>query len=381
MIGKSVNRDSRYYFFVVARRAIVVLLLLVVCTAISSCARPETEEVTLVEEPRIVVTEPKETADAFMGDWQGSWKLDDGTESGPLAAQVIALGDGKYRAKFIEGFDLTVSPYAVVDGLREGGKVGLIGKGEYEGTDLKVQAMIGEEKLSGNFQWQDWDGQEIAGSFSLSKTVRLSPTLGAKPPAGAIVLFDGTNLDEWEHTQRKQGVSSAQWRLVEGGAMEVKRGTGSIVTKKKFKEFKLHLEFRTPFMPAARGQGRGNSGVYLQGRYEVQVLDSYGLEGKDNECGGIYKVGAPLVNMCAPPMQWQTYDVTFRAPRFDGAGNKISDATATVIHNGVTIHDNIKLPGPTGGSLDSNVAEPGGIYLQDHGNPVQFRNIWIVELE
>ena len=128
-------------------------------------------------------------------------------------------------------------------------------------------------------------------------------------------------------------------------------------------------------MPEARGQGRGNSGVYLQGRYEVQVLDSYGLEGKDNECGGIYKVGAPLVNMCAPPMQWQTYDITFHAPKSESAG-----ATVTVVHNGVTIHNDLIIPKPTGGALDSNVTEPGGIYLQDHGNPVQFRNIWLVEL-
>jgi hypothetical protein len=120
--------------------------------------------------------------------------------------------------------------------------------------------------------------------------------------------------------------------------------------------------------------------VYLQGRYEVQVLDSYGLEGKDNECGGIYKVGAPIVNMCAPPMQWQTYDITFYAPRFDNAGKKTKDAYVTVVHNGVTIHDEKIIPKLTGGALDGNVAEPGGIYLQDHSNPVQFRNIWLVEL-
>ena len=120
--------------------------------------------------------------------------------------------------------------------------------------------------------------------------------------------------------------------------------------------------------------------MYLQGRYEVQVLDSYGLEGMDNECGGIYKVGRPLVNMCAPPMQWQTYDITFYAPRFDSAGVKTKDACVTIIHNGVTIHENLEIPKSTGGALDSNVDEPGGIYLQDHGNPVQFRNIWLVEL-
>jgi hypothetical protein len=133
-------------------------------------------------------------------------------------------------------------------------------------------------------------------------------------------------------------------------------------------------------MPEARGQGRGNSGVYLQGRYEVQVLDSYGLEGLDNECGGIYQVAAPLVNMCAPPMQWQTYDITFRALLFDQAGNKKSDPCLTVIHNGVKIHDQVNVPGSTTAALGGNATKPGGIYLQDHGNLVQFRNIWLVEL-
>lgn len=165
--------------------------------------------------------------------------------------------------------------------------------------------------------------------------------------------------------------------------MEVVPGTGDIMSRKKFTDFELHLEFRTPFMPAARGQGRGNSGVYLQGRYEVQVLDSYGLEGRDNECGGIYKVGAPLVNMCAPPLQWQTYDMTFYAPRFDEDGSKTENARLTVLHNGVKIHNDIEIPEPTGAAwdrVDDNLSQPGGIALQDHGNPVQYRNIWVLEL-
>ena len=145
--------------------------------------------------------------------------------------------------------------------------------------------------------------------------------------------------------------------------------------------FKRHIEFKTPFMPKARGQGRGNSGVYLQNRYEVQVLDSYGLAGLDNECGGIYKVGRPRVNMCAPPEQWQSYDMTFRAPVYDNEGKKTDKARLTVVHNGVIIHDDIELPGPTGGALDNLESEPGGVYLQDHGNPVQYRNIWLAELK
>jgi hypothetical protein len=132
-------------------------------------------------------------------------------------------------------------------------------------------------------------------------------------------------------------------------------------------------------MPNARGQARGNSGVYNQARYEVQILDSYGLSGEDNECGGIYKVAKPLVNMCAPPMQWQSYDITFRAGRFDKEGNKTADAKLTVIHNGIVIHNQLEVPTATGGAAGSDLRAPGPLLLQDHGDPVQFRNIWLVE--
>jgi hypothetical protein len=133
-------------------------------------------------------------------------------------------------------------------------------------------------------------------------------------------------------------------------------------------------------MPGERDQARGNSGVYMQGRYEVQVLDSYGLKGEDNECGGVYKVAAPRVNMCAPPGQWQTYDITFHGPRFDANGTKTRDVTMTVVHNGIVIHENLVVPGPTGGAVDNDVHLPGGILLQDHGNLVRYRNIWLMEL-
>ncbi len=185
---------------------------------------------------------------------------------------------------------------------------------------------------------------------------------------------------EWRPLNQEPKIAPAMWRTLATGAMEVTRGAGSIRSKRSFEDHRIHLEFRTPFMPEARGQGRGNSGVYVQGSYEVQVLDSFGLEGRDNECGGIYKVSVPRINMCAPPLQWQTYDITFRAPRFDAQGNKTEDARITVLHNGVSIHDDVTLPGPTGGSLDRNIGEPGPLYLQDHGNPVRFRNIWIEEL-
>jgi 3-keto-disaccharide hydrolase len=360
----------RFLFSVLRSLPSIVCLLFFILCFLSSCADLSGSDPVLQTKKAI------EACDPFMGDWRGSWKLADGSDSGPLVAQVIALGKGTYEAKCFAQFDTREQPMLVLKGQREGRIARFSGGSapDSTGAQLKVQAVIDRGTFSGTLEG------DMVGSFTMGKTIRLSPTLGAKPPADAVVLFDGKGFDAWEPVSKKAGVGSVQWKQIKGGAMEVKKGAGSIVTKKKFSDFKLHLEFRTPFMPEQRGQERGNSGVYLQGRYEVQILDSYGLKGLDNECGGIYKVAAPLVNMCSPPMQWQTYDITFTAPRFDSAGVKTQDAIVTIVHNGVTIHDRLKIPKPTGGALDNHVAEPGGIVLQDHGNPVQFRNIWLVEL-
>jgi hypothetical protein len=193
-------------------------------------------------------------------------------------------------------------------------------------------------------------------------------------PQNAIVLFDGKDLSKW--ASRKDG-SEAKWKLVGDRAMEV-NGTGDIVTKDKFQDFTLHVEFMTPSMPDKHGQARGNSGVYLQDRYEVQVLDSFGLESKDDDCGAVYKEKAPAVNACKPPEQWQTYDITFKAAKFDASGKKVEGPHVTVIQNGQKIIDNFECTGPTGAGAPEG-AEPGPIRLQDHGgNPVRYRNIWIV---
>ena len=186
----------------------------------------------------------------------------------------------------------------------------------------------------------------------------------------------------WRPLPISWGPEKAGWKILSDGSMEVVPQSGTIHSKRQFADHRLHLEFRTPFLPDKRDQSRGNSGVYLQGRYEIQILDSYGLEGRDNECGGIYKVSIPRVNMCAPPLQWQTYDVTFIAPHFDSKGKKIRNARLTVLHNGVLIHKDLELPGPTGGAIPGGEPpEPGPLMLQDHGNLVQFRNIWAVELD
>ncbi|MEQ9071070.1 MAG: DUF1080 domain-containing protein, partial [Gimesia chilikensis] len=140
-----------------------------------------------------------------------------------------------------------------------------------------------------------------------------------------------------------------------------------------------HLEFQLPFMPQARGQGRSNSGCYVLGRYEVQILDSFGLEGKDNECGGIYKVGAPSVNMCFPPLAWQTYDIDFTSAKYDDEGNKTAKARITVKHNGVTVNDDREIDEPTPGGTNKDESVAGPLFLQNHSNPVRFRNIWVIE--
>src|SRR5438067_2345779 len=156
------------------------------------------------------------------------------------------------------------------------------------------------------------------------------------PPRGALVLFDGKGLDHWVRTD---GKTPASWKLVGGGAMQVQGG--NIMTREKFGgRFRLHVEFRVPYLPRASGQGRGNSGVYLQGRYEVQVLDSYGLESKNNDCGAIYEVAAPLVNACKAPTVWQSYDIEFHSPKCED-GKKVAPARMTVYQNGVKIHDDV----------------------------------------
>jgi hypothetical protein len=201
-------------------------------------------------------------------------------------------------------------------------------------------------------------------------------------PSGAIVLFDGKSLDAWT---KRDGKTPAAWKILDGGIMQV--NDKDIITKEKFDgKFKLHVEFRVPYMPKASGQGRGNSGVYLQGRYEVQVLDSYGLKSKDNDCGGIYTVAAPLVNACKAPTVWQTYDILFQSPRCENG--KIAEAgVMTVYHNGIIIHDKVRLIKKvkdkdefvtnTTSGLGGDPCTPGPILLQDHGNPVQYRNVWL----
>ncbi|HGJ66317.1 TPA: DUF1080 domain-containing protein [bacterium] len=194
------------------------------------------------------------------------------------------------------------------------------------------------------------------------------------PPNNAVVLFNGKDLDNWQTRDGKP----AGWEVKDGVIAVVPR-TGDIMTKQRFTDIYLHLEWMEPDMPDATGQAKGNSGVYLQGRYEIQVLDSYGIEvpGK-GDCGAIYNQYAPLVNACKPPLEWQSYDMIFRSARMNDG--KLENARITVLQNGKVIHNNVIFDGVTGGAIDDKVLEPGPLLLQDHGNLIKYRNIWVVEL-
>jgi len=217
--------------------------------------------------------------------------------------------------------------------------------------------------------------------FSLAVTLfaqeKEPPVVSApagKAPSDAVVLFDGKDLSEWTYADGKP----AGW-IVADGAMTVKGG--SIVSKKEFGDMQLHLEFASPSPARGEGQDRGNSGVYLQGIYELQVLDSY--ENKtyiDGMCGAIYKQYPPLVNASRKPGEWQTYDIIFHAPKFDSTGNVIRKATLTVLHNGILIQDHISISSTPGGVREKE-APRGPIFLQDHNHPVKYRNIWVRELK
>lgn len=274
-----------------------------------------------------------------------------------LGIQVVALGRHRFEAVICPG--------------------GLPGDG-WDGEPPRPRIRF-REKTNGSrsFGHSDWIGILANGEIRvkhrdtskeigvLRRAERASPTLGAPPPDGAIALFDGTAETAARHWKKPR---------LEGDLLRVGQ-----TTREEFGDCRLHLEFRLPWKPDARGQQRGNSGVYLAGRYEVQVLDSFGRRGKDNECGGIYGVAEPEVNLCYPPLRWQTYDIDFTAPRFDEAGKKTANARVTVRHNGVVIHRDLEIPRPTGLARLKGETAQGPLVLQNHGNPVRFRNIWVLE--
>ncbi len=287
---------------------------------------------------------------AVQGEYIGEGLWSDG-EKTKVGAQVIARGKGQ--------FDVVVTRGGLPgDGWKRGEpRFTLSGKRDGDITKLSGQDFSG--KIDG-------PAMTIVGGdgkveLKLKRTVRHSPTEGAKPPEGAVVLFDGTTAENFSN-----GRMSKDNNLM-----------SEVTTKRKFGDYTLHLEFRLSYMPEARGQSRSNSGIYLHDCHEIQVLDSFGLKGKNNECGGFYQLRRPDVNMCFPPLTWQTYDIKYTAPKYRD-GKKVANARVEARHNGVPIHPKFELKHDTPGRQAEGPA-PRPFYLQGHGNKVQYRNIWVKE--
>ena len=289
----------------------------------------------------------------IQGLYEGAAKGPKGTAK--IEARLVACGKGTFKLFVRELKGATSAAMAELDGQAEGDAVLFQGK-------------------AGDAEWKvAWAGGALkgtcgqGGTLALKRAARTSPTMGAKPPAGAVVLLDGKNFDEV--TQK-----GADWQAVEGGGIQVPKG--GMNSKRQFPgSLNIHVEFKIPFMPNDRDQGRGNSGVYLPNGDEIQVLDSFGMTTyTGGGCGGLYKYKDPdtfdKFSLAAlPPLQWQTYDIEYRVEMKDG--KPTGKPRVTVLHNGIKIHDNAPL---------EKDARPGGMHFQDHGNAVHYRNIWVVPL-
>ena len=303
------------------------------------------------------------------------------TSSGKkIGAQIIALDKGYFQAVLLPGglpgagwdgknksllsgsLDGKVAKFTEAKGNRK-----YLAKGANEFSATRNFPPTGHLPSSLIVNGKVIEGQYNGGdSFRLESIARISKSIGKNPPKNAIILFDGNNKNEWIG-----GRVDTKTKLLNTDGKDIK-------TKRKFSNYSMHVEFMLPYKPAGRGQKRGNSGFYQVDHYEVQILDSFGLEGLNNECGGVYTKKGSDVNACLSPLQWQTYDINFTNAVVKD-GNKIKNARMTVLLNGIIIHDNIEINGKTGGSRKEPEGTPGPIKLQGHNNPLQFRNIWIVE--
>lgn len=302
-------------------------------------------------------------ANPYMGEYKGTYHPD-GKITMKAFAQVIAEGDDVHYRIVIkatpneenqDGADIEIY------GSRQGSTVhigdragGYHWNGQIQNGRLSVRSGYGQH-------------------FELDKFVRKSPKEGLKPPKDAVVLLPfkenaKPDMSAW---------TNSQWKRLDNGAMQVNKGGNN--TKEQFGDIEhFHLEFKLPLEPNNRGQGRGNSGVYFAGQFEVQVLDSFGLVHTSGDCAGLYNVARARVNACLPPETWQTYDVEFRAPRLNADGSIKENARITVYQNGIKVQDDVEIP-YSGNRWKGKSEATGPIHLQDHSHPIQYRNIWLLK--
>ena len=292
----------------------------------------------------------------------------------PPEAEVQGLYEGTLKDSKFEARVIAMGKDAYKIYLRQdlgGGKVAKVEfDGKAEGDAVTFKSKGGEVEWTATYSPGAIKGSAGGSAFEAKRVQRKSPTLGKQPPAGAVVLIDGKNFDQINPSK-----SAEEWKPAEDGSIQVAKG--GITSKQQFDcSYDMHVEFMCPLMPAARGQGRGNSGCYQPNGDEVQVLDSFGMDTyKGGGCGGLYNYKDPdafdVFSLASlPPLEWQTYDMEYRVEKVDG--KLTGKPKVTVYHNGIKIHDAAELKNP---------AKKGDVHWQDHGNPVKYRNIWVLPVE
>jgi hypothetical protein len=309
----------------------------------------------------------KKEFDPLTGKFKGTFVPQSG-QSREAEAWVIA-DETKYRVAIVVAGTADAPALRIeVLGQRGNDQVLLVDRNwEGKSPDVLLTGTVTKDTVRAEIEGAK------GGKFELKRVEQKSPTLGEKPPAGAVVLLpfeqgQPTNLDRW---------TNKEWVCEQDGSIQVYRGDNR--TKREFGSFKLHLEFYVPFLPALPGGSRGKSGVFLHNRYEIEIADSFGLPPDDRSCGALAGLRAPLVDASLPPGQWQAFDIDFEAPQFDPVnGEQSRPVIITVLLNGVKVHDAVGVVDTTAGALGLP-AKTGALRLQDHNHPVRFRNIWLVE--
>jgi hypothetical protein len=333
----------------------------------------------------------EEEQDPVQGYWEGEWRLKSGN-GGKQTGEVVALGNGEYQAAFTaydggemqkETFRFLINGGLVNDVATFATSINLGPLGTFD-----FKAVMKDSQFLADYT----DGGKYSGTFKLKRVQRKPDSLLAPPLTGAFVLLD-KDAKAWQKAWQHAGGAAPTWTQV-GGAVQVARAErqnepSHLASKQTFNDAQIHLEFRTPLLSKARGRERGDSGVFVQGRYEVQILDSFGQArplnnfgqpDDDDSAGAIFKQKAPLENATLPPGEWQALDITFLAARYDTTGKATRPAEITVRLNDQLVQDRVTLTAPTEGAPIQDATTPAGLILQDSGYPVQFRNIWWVDL-